>query len=107
MPNSLYRRLFEDMDPHIVSEALVWLSFNDQVESLRYMSNEQRRRIVNAWSPQRGLDVLARLERWQDVAGEGWEGGLTDVRVMTGRPLPDHYPPGMNACAFYGNQYPV
>lgn len=23
IPNSLYRRLFEDMDPHIVSEALV------------------------------------------------------------------------------------
>ena len=107
MLNDLDRRLFEDIDLHIVSEAMSLLPLDSQVVSLKYMRNEQRRHIVDTWSLQRKTDVLTWLEGWQDNEDEEWTDRIADVRVMTGRPLPEHYPPGMSACAFCGNQHSV
>lgn len=103
----LRRRLFEEIDPQIVSMALKRLPYNSKADSLKYMPNEQRRLIAEAWSLRERHTELVSLDEWQHVEDSNWPDEIADIRIMTGGQLPEHYPPGMDQCASCGNPYRI
>jgi hypothetical protein len=100
----LGRRFSEEIDPEVVSQVLECLPYSVKAESLKCMSNRQRRHVMQNWSRQKTLDECKRLDEWQRLMDTLWEGGIPDKRIMTG-PLPDHYPRGMERCASCDKSY--
>ena len=93
------RKLSEDIDVSIVSNALEMLPYELKAELLKYMSNRLLLRVERTWSAEKQLDELNRLENWQDMEDGNWENRIADTRVMTGE-LPRYYPPAMKECFF-------